>query len=179
MPAAGLWDGRVRKGRVGARPAIAELRDRLATAPGPHEMLTLLEEELMRRRCETPGLGLVRHTSNVIAAASGAVAIADLSVAAGVSSTHLAQRFKGLIGVTPKRLARSYRLTAAVFAINPVGPVDWASLACDAGYFDQAHFGHEFRDFTGLTPTRYVEVRRRFLREHPGHALDGWPLPAD
>ena len=29
------------------------------------------------------------------------------------------------------------------------------------------------------TLTRYVEVRRRFLREHPGHALDGWPLPAD
>jgi hypothetical protein len=44
---------------------------------------------------------------------------------------------------------------------------------------DQAHFGHEFRAFTGLTPTRYVEVRRRFLREHPGHVLDGWPLPAD
>ena len=28
-----------------------------------------------------------------------------------------------------------------------------------------------------VTGTRYVEVRRRFLREHPGHALDGWPLP--
>ena len=53
------------------------------------------------------------------------------------------------------------------------------TLAGGAGYFDQAHFGHEFRAFTGLTPTRYVEVRRRFLREHPGHALDGWPLPAD
>jgi hypothetical protein len=26
---------------------------RLATADGPHEMLTLLEEELMRRLCET------------------------------------------------------------------------------------------------------------------------------
>jgi hypothetical protein len=26
------------------------------------------------------------------------------------------------------------------------------------------------RAFTGLTPTRYVEVRRRFMREHPGHA---------
>ncbi|MGW3664746.1 hypothetical protein [Streptomyces sp. NPDC005141] len=46
-------------------------------------------------------------------------------------------------------------------------------------YFDQAHFGHEFRAFTGLAPTRYVEVRRRFLREHPGHALDGRPLSAD
>ncbi|MGH3712492.1 MAG: hypothetical protein ACRDT4_03395 [Micromonosporaceae bacterium] len=41
------------------------------------------------------------------------------------------------------------------------------------------NFGHEFRAFTGLTPTRYVEVRRRFLREHPGHVLDSWPLPAD
>ena len=39
--------------------------------PGPHEMLTLLEEELMRRLCETAGLGLVRHTSSVIAATSG------------------------------------------------------------------------------------------------------------
>jgi hypothetical protein len=39
--------------------------------------------------------------------------------------------------------------------------------------------GHEFRAFTGLAPTRYVEVRRRFLREHPGHALDGRPLPDD
>ena len=99
--------------------------------------------------------------------------------AAGVSSTHLAQRFKELIGVTPKRLARTYRFAATVFAINPAGPIDWGDLAGGAGYFDQAHFGHEFRAFTGLTPTRYVEVRRRFLREHPGHALDGWPLPAD
>ncbi|MET8638731.1 hypothetical protein ACWEQ2_35615 [Streptomyces sp. NPDC004096] len=66
-----------------------------------------------------------------------------------------------------------------MFAINPAGPIDWGGIAGGAGYFDQSHFGHEFRAFTGLTPTRYVEVRRRFLREHPGHALDGWPLPAD
>ncbi|GAA4258778.1 helix-turn-helix domain-containing protein [Dactylosporangium darangshiense] len=107
------------------------------------------------------------------------MAIGDLRAAAGVSSTHLAQRFKELIGVTPKRLARTHRFAATVFAINPAGPIDWGDLASRAGYFDQAHFGHEFRAFTGFTPTRYVEVRRQFLREHPGHVLDGWPLPAD
>jgi hypothetical protein len=115
--------------QVLGRPAIAELGDRLATADGPHEMLTQLEEELMRRLCETVGLGLVRHTSSVIAATSGAVAIGDLSVAAGVSSTHLAQRFKPAL---PSPLLNS--------------ETGWP---------------------------------RRFLREHPGHALDGWPLPAD
>ena len=160
MPAAELCDRPVTVEQALGRPTIAELRDRLATADGPHEMLTLLEDELRRRLGETTGLGLVRQTSSVIAATSGAVAIGDLRVAAGVSSTHLAQRFKELIGVTPKRLARTYRFAATVFSINPAGPIDWGDLAGRAGYFDQAHFGHEFRAFTGLTPTRYVEVRR-------------------
>jgi AraC-like DNA-binding protein len=179
MPAADLCDRPVSVEAAWGRAAIAELRDRLAMAAGPHEMLTLLEDQLMRRGSETAGLGLVRHTSSVIAAATGAVAIGDLSVAAGVSSTHLAQRFKEIIGVTPKRLARTYRFAAAVRAIDPAGPVEWLELAGRAGYYDQAHFGHDFRAFTGLTPTRYLDVRRRFLREHPGHALDVGPLPAD
>jgi AraC-like DNA-binding protein len=179
MPVAELCDRPVTIEQVWGRPAVAELRDRLATVDRPHAMLTVLEDELMRRLCETAGLELVRRTSRAIAATSGAVAIGDLSVAAGVSSSHLGRRFKELIGVTPKRLARTYRFTATVFAIDPDAPIDWCGLAFDAGYFDQAHFGHEFRAFTGLTPTRYVEVRRRFLREHPGHVLDGWPLPAD
>lgn len=179
MPATELCDRPVTLEQVWGRPAVAELRDRLASADGPHAMLTLLEQELIRRLRETTGLGLVRHTSGVIAATGGSVAIGDLRTAAGVSSTHLAQRFKELVGVTPKRLARTHRFTAMVLAIDPAGPVDWGDLAGRAGYFDQAHFSHEFREFTGLTPTRYVEIRRRFLREHPGHVLDGWSLPAD
>jgi AraC-like DNA-binding protein len=124
MPAAELCDRPVTVEQIWGRPAIAELRDRLATADRPDEMLTLLEEELWRRLSEPAGLGMVRHTSSIIA-------------------------------------------------------IDWADLAGRAGYFDQAHFGHEFREFTGLTPTRYIEVRRRFLREHPGHTLEGWPLATD
>ncbi|HET6681539.1 MAG TPA: helix-turn-helix domain-containing protein [Gemmatimonadaceae bacterium] len=179
MPAAELCDRPVTVEQVWGRPAVAELRDRMATTPGPHEMLTLLEEELMRRLREGAGLELVRRTSRIITRTRGAVAIGDLSEAAGVSSTHLAQRFKEFVGVTPKRLARTCRFAATVFAINPAGPIDWAELAAGAGYFDQAHFGHDFRAFTGLTPTRYVEIRRRFRLEHPGHVLDSWPLPAD
>ncbi|GAA0806927.1 putative AraC-family regulatory protein [Spirilliplanes yamanashiensis] len=179
MPAAELRDRPVPVEQVWGRAAVAELRDRLAAAAGPREMLTMLEDELMRRLRSTAGLGLVRHTSGLIAATRGAAPIGGLSEAAGVSSTLMARRFKETIGVTPKRLARTYRFAAAVFALDPAGPVDWGDLAARAGYFDQAHFGHEFREFTGLTPTRYVDVRRRFLREHPGHALDGWPLPAD
>ena len=68
---------------------------------------------------------------------------------------------------------------AAVFAMHPAGPIDWGDLAGGAGYVNQAHIGHEFRACTGPTPTRCVDVRHRFLGEHPGHVLDSWPMPAD
>ncbi|MFC6533204.1 DUF6597 domain-containing transcriptional factor [Nonomuraea rubra] len=65
-PATELCDRPVTIEQVWGRPAIAELRDRLATAAGPHEMLTLLEEELMRRLCETPAWhwSAIRATSS-------------------------------------------------------------------------------------------------------------------
>jgi AraC-like DNA-binding protein len=177
MPAAELRDQPVTIEQVWGRSDA--LRDRLAAAPGPPAMLALLEAELRRRLRETAGLGLVRHTSGVIAATQGAVSIGGLSASAGVSTTHLAQRFKEVVGLTPKRLARTYRFAEAVRGIDAAAPVDWLDVAWRAGYYDQAHFGNDFRAFTGLTPTGYLDVRRRFLREHPGHVLDSGPLPAD
>ena len=137
-------------------------------------MLTLLEEELMRRLCETSGLGLVRHTSSVIAATSGAVAIGDLSVAAGVSSTHLAQRSRS--SSASRRSGWPHLpFAAAVLSINPAEPFDWADLAARR-LLRPGHFGDEFWAFTGLTPTgtsksadsSCAQSRRR---------LEGLPLP--
>jgi AraC-like DNA-binding protein len=142
-------------------------------------MLMVLEEELVRRLRVIDGLDLVRRLSSAVAAAGGTVPISDIGVAARASSTYVAKRFKAVVGVTPKRLARSFRFTSTVLALDVAAPIDWGDVAAGAGYFDQAHFGREFREFTGLTPTRYVEIRRRFLRDHPDHVLDGWPLPAD
>src|SRR4029450_1284825 len=58
MPASELCDRPVTVEQVWGRPAIAELRDRLATADGPHQMLTLLGGGLMRRVWATGGPGV-------------------------------------------------------------------------------------------------------------------------
>lgn len=179
LSAAELCDRPATVEQIWGQPAIADLRRRLTLAGAPHEMLMVLEEELVRRLRPIDGLDIVCHMSSAIAATGGAVPISELGMAARASSTYLAKRFKEVIGVTPKRLARSYRFTSTVLAIDVAALIDWGDVAARAGYFDQAHFVHEFREYTGLTPTRYVEVRQRFLREHPDHALEGWPLPAD
>ncbi|MEV6490184.1 AraC family transcriptional regulator [Actinoplanes sp. NPDC051633] len=156
-----------------------ELRARLDAAATPEAMLDLLEVELRRRLADVPGLGLVRHASGRIAAASGALSIGDLCADAGVSATHLAHRFKQIVGITPKRLARTYRFEKVVLGVDATAAVDWSDLAARAGYFDQSHFVKEFQAFTGCTPTAYLALRRRFRADHPGNALDVGPLPAD
>src|SRR5262245_52224038 len=60
---------------------------------------------------------------------------------------------------------------------SPIRPGAAGRTCADSSPEARGALGHEFRAFTGLTPTRYVEVRRRFLRDHPGHVLDSWPLP--
>lgn len=123
------------------------------------------------------GLGLVHDTSTQISRSAGSLSIASLTEAVGVSSTHLAARFKHLVGITPKRLARTYRFAEVVKSIDPACEVDRAEVAHWAGYHDQPHINQELRQFTGLTPTGYLELRRRFAAEHPDSALDVGPLP--
>ncbi|WP_020388171.1 helix-turn-helix domain-containing protein [Kribbella catacumbae] len=157
--------------------AAKELADRLDGAATVGAMLDIFEAALVDQLRPVAGLGLVRETSSQILRSAGSLSVARLTEAAGVSSTHLAGRFKHLVGITPKRLARTYRFAEVVKSINPGCDVDWAEVAHRAGYHDQPHFNHELRQFTGLTPTAYLELRRRFAAEHPDSALDVGPLP--
>jgi AraC-like DNA-binding protein len=155
-----------------------ELADRLDSAATPRAMLDILEAALRARLRPVTGLALVHDTSTRIRQSAGSLSIVGLTEAAGVSSTHLAARYKHLVGITPKRLARTYRFAKVVTSVDPASDVDWAEVAHRAGYHDQPHFNQELRHFTGLTPTAYLDLRRRFAAEHPASALDVGLLPA-
>ena len=89
----------------------------------------------------------------------GAVAIGDLSGSAGVSSTHLAQRFKELIGVTPKRLARIARFQHALALLDQMETAPSTRTAAACGFADQAHFVRDFRDLAGVPPSEHLLTR--------------------
>jgi AraC-like DNA-binding protein len=44
-----------------------------------------------------------------------------------------------------------------VAAGNP-DPPDWVTLAGDFGFADQPHLAREFKAFSGLTPTDYLDA---------------------
>jgi AraC-like DNA-binding protein len=156
------------------------MRDRMAGATSTGEILQILEDELRSRLVPEPsrGLELVNYTAGRLEASWGAVPVGTLTDSAGVSGNHLATQFKAHLGVTPKRMARIYRFARLILSIDALDPVDWSRLAHAAGYFDQAHFSKEFKDFTGHTPTAYLALRRRFPAEK-GFPPDNGPMPAE
>jgi transcriptional regulator GlxA family with amidase domain len=95
-----------------------------------------------------------------------------LSSAAVAEKVNLSQRrfiqlFRDEVGLTPKLFCRVLRFRNVVRRIQQLRDVDWVDIALSCGYFDQSHFNHDFREFSGLTPTEYLELRT----EHPSHVL--------
>lgn len=162
------------------RRSVDRLRNQVGETTSAAETLRVVETELLSRLAETPpsGLELVRHVGGRMETAHGAIPVGALADTAGVSGNHLATLFKAHVGVTPKRVARIYRFARLILSVDARSSVDWAELAQAAGYFDQAHFSKEFKDFTGHTPTAYLELRRRFPAER-GFPPDNGPMPAD
>ncbi|MBN9528592.1 MAG: AraC family transcriptional regulator [Alphaproteobacteria bacterium] len=90
----------------------------------------------------------------------GLISITELAADIGWSRKHLATQFRDHVGLAPKAVARLMRLGAAVRALDGGGPApELSGLALDCGYYDQAHFIHDFRRLTGLTPTAYLRRR--------------------
>lgn len=75
-------------------------------------------------------------------------------------------------------MARIYRFARLILSVDARHPVDWSELAHTAGYFDQAHFSKEFKDFSGHTPTAYLTLRRRFPVDK-GFPPGNGPMPAE
>lgn len=59
------------------------------------------------------------------------------------------------VGLTPKWLIQRRRLHDAVAGLK-AGERPLAELAAELGYVDQAHFTHDFRAVTGMTPGQYL-----------------------
>ena len=66
--------------------------------------------------------------------------------------------------MTPKLFSRIQRFQQTRTLIQHHPAINWADLAVDLGYFDQSHFIREFLEFSGLSPTDYLN-RHKSLAE--------------
>ena len=84
--------------------------------------------------------------------------VEDLAAAAGVGVRTLQRAFTEHVGIGPKWFLRRYRIYEAAERVAHREHVDWAQLAGDLGYADQAHLTRDFTAAFGMPPTQYAAV---------------------
>ncbi|WP_437731199.1 helix-turn-helix domain-containing protein [Sorangium sp. So ce1335] len=143
----------------------ALVRERVLEARTPEASLRALETALGERLLRRPARPLARDPAVDFALAafadpSRACTVSDVVGQLGMSSRRFIRSFTEQVGLTPKRYCRVRRFQQALAAIERGERVSWAGVAAACGYYDQAHFIHDFRAFAGLTPTEYAARRR-------------------
>ncbi len=146
------------------------LRERLLEAQTAEKKIYVLEQCLLeqafkpmeRHRAVDYALGLFRNIHT-------APAITDLADHIGISSRRFIQLFSNQVGLTPKLFARVRRFQQVLRQIRTGTDFPWADMAADCGYFDQAHFIHDFKKFSGINPTTYVAQKTDHLNHVPIH----------
>jgi AraC-like DNA-binding protein len=160
--------------------SAAEIRERLYAAPTIQAGFDVLERILLARLSEIPrGLKVVQDAVTETARQHGALSIRELSDYIGISQNHLLTQFKRMVGVSPKELACLYRLQHVLETIDVTKSVDWAELAQQCGYYDQAHFIKDFMARLGQSPTDYLRLRRQIQAESPERGQLLRTLPVD
>ena len=142
----------------------AELRERLqaAAAVDAADVLRVLESALQPRARERAGVDVhraVRYALSQFHVPNGH-RVLDIAADTGLSHRRFAEIFRESVGVTPKLYCRLQRLRNVLRHISLSEDVDWVDIALACGYYDQAHFAHEFHEFSGMSPTAYLSRHR-------------------
>lgn len=150
VPLGELTDRVVALDNVWSRGAGA-LLDRMASASIDEGARALAAAIAARVRPTTATDLLVARARALLDAGHAVAHVAD---ELDVTERYLRRAFVDRTGLSPKRYARIARLQHILARLRGRRP-DWARLAAELGYFDQAHLVNDFRDLTGSTPDAF------------------------
>jgi AraC-like DNA-binding protein len=133
----------------------AALRERLLEAPTVTGKLQEVQRTLLRQAVRP-----LERDPAVVAAATDlhrGRTVAAVADSLGWTVKRLTRRFSEHIGLAPKRFGRVRRFQRVLRrSAESMTPNDWAELAVECGFYDQAHLIHEFRAHAGTTPAAYA-----------------------
>ena len=147
---------------------VEDIRDQLLEKKTPEERLLKLEAILLRQvqrslepnRLITFAVYQLQHSPQFLA-------IRDLANAIGITQKHLISQFERVVGLRPKSFARVCKFQKVINVIEQQKKIEWAAVASDCGYYDQAHFIKEFHTFSGMNPSTYLTQRGDYVNFIP------------
>ena len=134
-----------------------EFSERVIDVLQPTAKIAIIQSLLINRLNSSAekGLSLQPVISRIVRSA-GQTSIDSLSHDLGITGRQLERRFLNVVGLGPKLLCRIFRFQQVFRAVEQ-SDSNWAGIAADCGYYDQAHLIRDFRQFAGQTPAVLFE----------------------
>jgi AraC-like DNA-binding protein len=140
-------------------PAAGEAWRAIMAAPDDAAMVARAEDLLSARLPERdPVAERVAAMVARITADPSLRRVDQLAATLGMPVRRIQRLFADYVGVSPKWVMRRARLHEAAERAEGGAHVDWAALASDLGYADQAHLTRDFTETIGVPPGRYAGV---------------------
>lgn len=98
----------------------------------------------------------IPHATDKILNEPGNISLSDLRKEIHITERTLERKFLQYVGVTPSTFSKICRFSNALKNLNNKNFTNLTDLAYSAGYADQSHFIHHFREFTSMTPSQYI-----------------------
>jgi AraC-like DNA-binding protein len=155
------WTGRALPAREVFGQATGDTARSIVTPADDRGRVAALDAFLLSLPCAPDpqadlAVDLVRH----IRADRTVRRVGDFAAARGLSVRALQRLFATHVGVSPKWCILRYRIHEALEHAGTRSDVDWAALAADLGYADQAHLVRDFTTTVGVPPTTYAAEAR-------------------
>jgi AraC-like DNA-binding protein len=131
---------------------MSQLEQLLGASITFEERARLVDRWLLRRTrtLSTDGIAV---SANEMLRLCGRISTAAAAHGAGLSLRQFERRFFQQVGMRPKLYARIARFEAALDHKARSHSKPWSEVAREFGYHDQMHLVHDFREFSGDTPT--------------------------
>jgi len=137
---------------------VRTLARRIAVCSSTEAQFDMLQEFLLERLAGKAVDARVSTALHLIQTSRGGMRIRDIADTCGVSCRQLERLLRLWVGVLPKLLARVARFQAALVCAGKQPNNEWAYVAAEQNYVDQAHLIHEFSGFTGSSAARFSSL---------------------
>lgn len=138
--------------------SLAELQQQLGTTQHTATRLHYLEQWLLRQLQQAAAeLGPIQHILPLLLQHQHLTmpSVTELSAQVNLSRRQFERKFMQQVGLTPGQLKLLQRVRHARQLINLSPQHALTDVALSSGFYDQAHFIHQFRRITGQTPGQY------------------------
>ena len=136
--------------------SFSVLRMELGDATSFDERVQIADRFFTRLIPQSDGRDGFEAAIGRMVAGQGCLRVQTLADGTGLGLRQFERQFTSRLGIGPKVYARILRFEAAIHK-KSFSSLNWTAIACELGYFDQAHMIHDFQSLSnekpsGLTP---------------------------